>query len=78
MMLYTMVPQELIFPYEPDSKTNHQMVSYQGVPLLVEYSDQQNVQVIRILSSDPQHFLDEQICPGAKISCANIEGFAAN
>ncbi|MDF2859260.1 MAG: ribonuclease, partial [Neobacillus sp.] len=51
---------------------------FQGVPLLVEYSDQQNVQVIRVLSSDPQHFLDEQICPGAKISCANIEGLSAN
>jgi hypothetical protein len=72
------MPQEHIFPYEPDAKVNQQTVTFQGVPLLVEYSDQQNVQVIRVLSSDPQHFLDEQICPGAKISCANIEGLSAN
>jgi hypothetical protein len=78
MMLYTTMPQEHIFPYEPDTKINQQMVTFQGVPLLVEYSDQQSVQVIRVLSSDPQHFLDEQICPGAKISCANIEGLSAN
>ena len=78
MILYTTMPQELIFPYESEANTKQQMVSYQGVPLIVEYSDQQNVQVIRVLSSDPQHFLDEQICPGAKISCANIQGLSAN
>ena len=40
--------------------------------------DPQNVQVVRILSTDPQHYLDERICPGAKISCASIQGLSAN
>lgn len=77
MILYTMMPQELIFPTEIESLNNQQMVTYQGVSLLVEHVDQQNVQVVRILSSDPQHFLDERICPGAKISYANINGFSS-
>lgn len=77
MILYTMMPQELIFPQENESINNQQLVSYQGVSLIVEAVDQQNVQVIRVLSSDPQHFLDERFCPGAKISCADISGLSS-
>lgn len=78
MILYTTMPQESIFPPEADSFTRQQTVIYQGVSLIVEQSDSQNVQVVRILSSDPKHYLDERICPGAKISCASIEGLSAN
>jgi YlzJ-like protein len=77
VILYTTMPLELIFPYEGESSSNQQMVSYQGIPLLVESADGQNAQVIRILSTDPQHYLDNQICPGAKISLANLEGLSA-
>ncbi|MDR6997883.1 YlzJ-like family protein [Neobacillus niacini] len=77
MILYTMMPQELIFPSETEAFSNQQMITYQGVPLLVDVSDQQNVQVIRLLSSDPQHFLDDRFCPGAKISFTNTEGLSA-
>ena len=77
MILYTMMPPELIYPYEADSSSTQQMVSYQGIPLLVESIDGQNAQVIRILSTDPQHFMDNQISPGAKISFANLEGLSA-
>jgi hypothetical protein len=77
MILYTVMPQELIFPYEEGAFSKQQMVTYQDVPLLVEFTDQQNVQVIRVLSSDPQHYLDNQICPGSKISCVNLEGLSA-
>ncbi|CAH2713229.1 hypothetical protein BACCIP111895_00364 [Neobacillus rhizosphaerae] len=74
MILYTMMPNELVFPYDGESVSKQQMVNFQGIPLLVEATDQQNFQVIRILSSDPQHFMDEKICPGAKISFTNLEG----
>ncbi|MFF2449793.1 YlzJ-like family protein [Neobacillus sp. NPDC058068] len=76
MILYTMMPNELIFPYEADMINKQQMITFQGIPLLVDAADQQNVQVVRILSSDPQHFMDERICPGAKIS-VNQEGLSA-
>jgi hypothetical protein len=77
MILYTMMPPELIFPYEAESPRQPQMVSYQGIPLMVEFVDGQNVQVIRNLSTDPQHYLDDQLCPGAKISFANLDGLSA-
>jgi len=77
MILYTTMPQEFIYPPEAETYTKQQTVTYQGVSLIVEQSDSQNVQVVRILSSDPQHYLDERIYPGAKISCASIEGLSA-
>jgi hypothetical protein len=72
MILYTMMPHELIFPCETEEYSKQQLISYQGIPLLADVSDPQNIQVIRILSSDPQHFLDDRICPGSKISFANL------
>jgi len=77
MILYTMMPNELVFPYEAEADSKQQMITYQGIPLLVVISDQQNVQVIRILSSDPQHFMNERIYPGAKISSGILEGMSA-
>lgn len=78
MILYTMMPEELIFPYDAETFSKQKTVTYQGVSLIVEHMDAQNVQVVRILSSNPQHYLDERICPGAKISYASIEGLSAN
>lgn len=76
MILYTMMPQELIFPYEEEAVSKQQTIFYQGIPLLVEATDQQTLQVIRILSSDPQHFMDERFSPGTKISFSNLDGLS--
>ncbi|WP_042456455.1 YlzJ-like family protein [Neobacillus dielmonensis] len=75
MILYTTMPYELVFPYEAEQFHKQQVVSYKGIPMLVEMSGAQYAQVVRILSSDPQHFMDEQICPGTKISFANLDGW---
>ncbi|NRD78897.1 YlzJ-like family protein [Bacillus sp. BRMEA1] len=77
MILYTMVPHELIFPYNAENYRKQQMITYQGIPLLVELTDQQDVHVIRILSTDPQHYMDDKIYPGAKISLMNLDGLSA-
>jgi len=77
MILYTMMPHELIFPSEPEVESRQKMITYQGVPLIVEQMDQENFQVIRIMSTNPQDYLNEQICPGMKISFANLGGMSA-
>jgi hypothetical protein len=63
MILYTTVPQEMIFPADQDAYSQQEVVEWQGIPLLVEQS-QQYYKVIRVMSSDPAHYLNEQICPG--------------
>lgn len=72
MILYTMMPHELVFPSEPEDYKKQRTIMYQGVPLLVEQLDHQTVQVVRVISSDPQHFLNDQYTPGTKISFFNI------
>jgi hypothetical protein len=76
MILYTMIPQELIFQQETAAPAKQIMATFDGVPLLVDMTDLQNVQVVRVLSSDPQHYMDERFYPGSKISFGNLEGLS--
>ncbi|MFE8699136.1 YlzJ-like family protein [Cytobacillus sp. FJAT-54145] len=68
MILYTMMPQELIFQSEASEFGKQSTISYNGIPLLVEMVEDQSYRVVRILSSDPSHFLDQRCSPGEKIS----------
>jgi hypothetical protein len=68
MILYTMMPQEMIYPTSEEEYGRQLLISYQGVPLLVEPTTDRSYQVIRIVSTDPQHFLNETLLPGTKIS----------
>ncbi len=68
MILYTMMPEELVFPTQEQDFAKHQLVSYQGVPLLVERTEDHSYRVIRVMSTDPKHFLNDSFCPGSKIS----------
>jgi hypothetical protein len=65
-----MMPQELVYPTEPSEMEKHKVVSYDGIPLLVEMGEDHCYQVIRVLSSDPSHYLDSRCIPGAKIPYA--------
>ncbi|WP_160719936.1 YlzJ-like family protein [Bacillus sp. USDA818B3_A] len=77
MILYTMMPSELIFPPEEVEQSKQKLISYQGISMLVEQTDSDHVQIVRILSSDPQHYLNQELCPGSKISFANLGGLSA-
>jgi hypothetical protein len=68
MILYTMMPNELIFPPESPMEEKTSLINYQGIPLLVEKTEGLDYRIIRVFSTDPQHFLDERFSPGAKIS----------
>ncbi|MGD6965114.1 ribonuclease [Rossellomorea vietnamensis] len=63
MILHTTVPQELIFPPEENAFTQQVFMEWQGIPLLVEQTQHQ-YRVVRVMSSDPAHYLNEQVCPG--------------
>ncbi|MFD3445523.1 YlzJ-like family protein [Microbacteriaceae bacterium 4G12] len=65
MILYTIVPEQLIYPVDDASFTKQRMVTYNGVEMMVEIGSHSECSVVRILSSDPQHFLQYQ--PGQKV-----------
>lgn len=68
MILYTMMPHELVFPPASQEFSQQKMITYKGIPILVVETEDRQYQVVRVMSSDPQHFLDSDCSPGAKIS----------
>ncbi|MED1202015.1 YlzJ-like family protein [Heyndrickxia acidicola] len=67
MILYTTVPEEIIFQTDPSEFTKQRTIQYNGVPLLVE-QEEQYYRIIRVLSSNPADYLSEGLMPGAYIS----------
>ncbi|MEH7663535.1 YlzJ-like family protein [Bacillus velezensis] len=57
MILYTVMPQEVVYDQEVD---------YAGEPLLVEMKGNE-AEVVQILSTNPMDFLNPDIAPGQKI-----------
>lgn len=69
MILYTMMPQDLVFPPEELEQSSAQMmVNYKGIPVLAERVDDMSYRIIRVMSTDPSHYLNEECIPGTKIS----------
>lgn len=67
MILYTMVPQEVIFQSDLKEFDKLIEVTYEGVPLLVEMGNMGSCRIIKVLSSDPAHFLESKFSPGNTI-----------
>lgn len=69
MILYTPVPREMIFPDNYQEISQQQMIyELDGIPLLVEIDGEGSYRVVRVMSTDPAHFMDERCTPGARIS----------
>ncbi|RXI97951.1 hypothetical protein DS745_16500 [Anaerobacillus alkaliphilus] len=67
MILYTPVPQELIYP-EEQSAQNQITVEIQEGQLVLEQVSMREFRVVRLLSTDPNAFLNENYTPGKMIS----------
>ncbi|MCU9612047.1 YlzJ-like family protein [Caldibacillus lycopersici] len=69
MILYTIIPQELIFETEQKALENKErFVHYQGIPVAIEPVNGNEVRVTKILSTDPTHYLNSNCFPGAVLS----------
>lgn len=64
MILYTMMPEELVFPIDMSIYDKQKIVQMNGVPVVVSENAQKQYEVVRLLSTNPQDFLNEQYCPG--------------
>ncbi|WP_141433471.1 YlzJ-like family protein [Bacillus sp. 03113] len=72
MILYTVIPQELLFPLDESEYQKQLYVSYQGIPLLVEKTHEDEYKIIRLVSSNPSHYLISRIEPGMTIPMSEI------
>ncbi|MGE8204023.1 YlzJ-like family protein [Heyndrickxia sp. NPDC080065] len=67
MILYTIIPHDLVFPIDSSEFSNYKEIMYNGIPILVEQMEN-NYRVVRVLSSNPVDFLRGDITPGQMIS----------
>ncbi len=67
MSLYTIVPEEFIFPVE-FNQSKQVTVEIKEGQLILEQVSQQEFKVVRLISSDPYAFLNENYSPGKMIS----------
>jgi YlzJ-like protein len=59
------MPPESIFPIDQQEFTTQQFMEYNGVPMLVDCVGGTSFEVKRVVSTDPQHFMQYQ--PGQRI-----------
>ncbi len=71
MILYTMMPAELIFPTDETQFSNQQYVELNGVSMVVEKNEEHGHRIVRLLSTNPQDFLNDEYMPGSTISLNN-------
>jgi hypothetical protein len=62
------MPEELMYPTLEEDFKKQSVVEMNGVQLLVQTTATSQYEIVRILSSDPRHYLDSQYCPGQKIT----------
>ncbi|KYD00067.1 YlzJ-like family protein [Heyndrickxia sporothermodurans] len=67
MILYTTTPHELIFPCDQTAFENYKTISYQGVPIVVEQTEN-HYRIVQVLSSNPNDFMKDELAPGQLIS----------
>lgn len=67
MILYTMMPHEYIFPEDEKSFTSQQVIPCEAGQLVVEQINPEQYRVVRLLSGNPMHYLNEKYTPGTII-----------
>lgn len=67
MILYTPLCETDVFPIEQDY-SNRKCVTHQGKLLYVERQADGSYQLLQLLSTDPQDYLDTNYSPGNTLS----------
>ncbi|WP_257351485.1 YlzJ-like family protein [Pseudalkalibacillus decolorationis] len=64
MILYTMMPSEAIFQTNPSEYEKHSVIEMNGIPVMVERLEDQSCKVVRMMSTDPNHYMQTNLQPG--------------
>ncbi|MBA2876549.1 YlzJ-like family protein [Thermaerobacillus caldiproteolyticus] len=66
MILYTIMPEHLIFQTDMDEYTKQKIVYYDGIPFIVQETETKEYEIVRNLSTNPFHFLEQKYAPGVR------------
>lgn len=70
MILWTPMQLELVLEGLEDMRhPRYSEISYQGVPMLVEKTQDGRSRVARLLSTNPSDYLNVQYTPGTFVDC---------
>lgn len=64
MILYTPLCETDVFPNDDHNYSNRKCVTHQGKLLYVEKTDDGSYQLLQLLSTNPQDYLDANYSPG--------------
>jgi hypothetical protein len=67
MIMYTPLPLEAVLEGMEDMKDDLSEISLNGVRLQVKMLSQNEAQVVRLISPDPQQYLNPAYAPGSYI-----------
>ncbi|MFT4413621.1 YlzJ-like family protein [Fredinandcohnia humi] len=67
MILYTMMPQEFIFPQAEIENNQSKIIEINGVSLSVCQTNGGEYVIERVLSTNPFDYLDNRFTPGQRI-----------
>ncbi|HLR71517.1 MAG TPA: YlzJ-like family protein [Pseudogracilibacillus sp.] len=70
MVLYTPLSTDEIFPGEEEGM---ELVSYQGKSVFVKKTEQGELQLVQLLSTDPQDFLNSNFAPGSILPTDRVQ-----
>ncbi|OEH94152.1 YlzJ-like family protein [Bacillus solimangrovi] len=68
MIHYTTLPLELIFPAENQDYMNQTVISHNGVQMVVEQVSVSQCRIVRLLSSNPNDYLNQKYMPGTMMN----------
>lgn len=66
MVLWTVMPMELVFPVEV-STMNYEQIEFSGVAMQVERLSSTQCRIVRILSTNPSDYLRNDVQPGTML-----------
>ncbi|MFC2950056.1 YlzJ-like family protein [Virgibacillus sediminis] len=64
MILYTPLSEHEIFPQSEEQFSNRHLLSINGRSLYAERKNDGSYQILQLLSTDPQDYMDENYTPG--------------
>lgn len=67
MIMYTSMPLEWVFEGYDQFNPNYAEIDYNGVKMLIEPSGPFQAKVVRLISGNPQDYLNPKYSPGAVI-----------
>lgn len=70
-MLYTIMPEEQIFSMEVEVREVTE-VEVEGVKLLIELTEPNRGTIVRLLSTNPNHFLNPKYSPGETVEFSPV------